>query len=139
MVCVVRRVAPTLFLLAVLAAVQVAAVLAARPATKAERVKLAAAVRAYVHTVDCCLTVKYVRIFGVSVSTVDARWATVSFDRFSRSGMELERKAALLQRGLATGRWSVRAYGSYRTFDQGGGHLGCAAPVAVRRDLSLHC
>jgi len=101
---------------------------AGRPARTAETKGIHAAVVQYVRIT--APTIKRIKWYAATVSTVDAAWAVVGVDGFNRAGVGVGYAAALLIH-TATGPWHVLNFGS--------SDLGCGAPMRVRRDLKLDC
>ena len=108
-----------------------AAAQAFRRPTASERAAIIRTVRVYVDTSDCCAVISRIKVYGIRVSTVNRRWAMIYMNGYDESGQEVGQVNAALHKGLLTGRWSVRNFGT--------GGLGCGMPLAVRRDLRVTC
>ena len=104
---------------------------ASRAPRPAERTAIVRATRIYVDTSNCCAVISRIKVYGIRVSTVNPRWARIDFDGYDESGQEVGGVGAILHKGILTGRWSVRSFGT--------SHLGCDIPLRVRKDLRTGC
>ena len=94
-----------------------------------ERVRVVAAVRAYVATSGCC-EIDRVAVAGLRPAAADHEYAAVALDGFDNEGQPLGSVTAVLHREL--GVWHVLALGS--------DELGCGIPsAAVRAELGVGC
>ena len=108
---------------------------AGRPPTKLERANLVSAAHDYLRTHICCAGIRGFHVREIGVSTVDTHWALVDVDLSSNAWSLLLHH----NKGLNHDGWAVRAHDTFYNRDRGLGHLGCAVPPKVRRNLSLHC